>query len=64
MLRARGYDAELILGVAIPEQTTQIDAITNPLISSHAWVEVAGLVVGEAKSAIDNFNKITVSFEN
>ena len=64
MLRARSYDAELILGVVVPEQTTQIDVITNPLISSHAWVEVAGMVVGEAKSVIDNFNKITVPLRN
>jgi len=49
MLRARGYSAEVFLGVAK----------SGMRLSSHAWVEVDGHMVAEPESVVEDFTKVT-----
>ena len=45
MLCARGYDAQLVVGVAA----------SGHGFASHAWVEVSGTIIGEPEDLADNF---------
>ena len=58
MLRCRGFDTNVVLGVKVNQCNFDADNRFIPSLASHAWVELSGSMIGEPEAVAGRFVSI------